>query len=482
MATFGKIEYQITVPTGGWDTTVGGATKTIPAGTYYLSSPGSGARDFLDEVKTQFGASSVAGSLAENGTGLITIQFSGSTAIAWVDTEVRDILGFTADSASATSHTGTKHARGIWMPNTSSFRLNSGGNWRGHMESDYRSVRNYAGYVWVRSGQSCTILEPLFWGGLKRHKVWIANETDSGYANQSLQRFWLDGVWGQAAWGTPGGPIRYHENAADDATYGTYRVLDSAMFLPEQVSEGLAHLWKWRMPKMVMVPGADSYGNGGTARDTIVWVLKEASSSTADGTSFTTGSQTPNPNYLQVLDIVSSHGTTAETPTSVVGCGLTWELVGATYGAPSATGRRLSRWRAMGEAPSTGALTITFANAMTSCLWNWKATGNADTTGTNGSGAFVQTTTNSVGSASTSITGTLAALENSANSHLAAVVTNTAATVTPDADFTEIGDDNESTPSSTLECQAAANQTVCDATFASAQAGIISSEIKARLV
>lgn len=476
-ATFGRLEYQITVPTGGWDTTVGGVTKTIPAGTYYLSSVGSGSRDFLAEVAFQFGASSVAGSLGENGTGLITIQFSGATAIAWVDTEVRDILGFTGDSASATSHTGTKHARGAWLPQTPPLRLNAGGNWRGHMESDYRSVSNMAGYVWVRAGQSRTILEPLAWDGLKQHKIWIGSETDSGYANQSLQRFWLDGVWGQAAWGTPGGPVRYYENAALDTNYGTYRVLDSADFRPEPRQEGWVGFWRWRMPKLVMVPGSDSEGLGGTSRATISWVLREAASSTTAASSYTTGSFTPNADRLQVLDVLTSSTGSAEVPTSVVGCGLTWVSVGSISFVSG--NRMLSRWRAMGPAPSTGSLTISFLSSHSSCLWNWKEVTNADTSGTDGSGAFVQTTTNSAGAGSTTINGTLAALEHANNSHIAAVGLNVGTGVTPDAQFTELGDDAEVTPDSSLEAQWAANETVCTATFASSSAGILSSEIKA---
>ncbi len=482
MATFGKLEYQITVPTGGWDTTVGGVTKTIPAGTYYLSSVGSGARDFLAEVAFQFGASSVVGSLGENGTGLITIQFSGATAIAWVDTEVRDILGFAADSAAATSHTGTKHARGVWLPQNPPLALNRGGYWRGHEESDYRAVSNMAGYVWARSGQSRTVMQPLTWSGIKQDKTWVANETSaSGYANQSLQRFWRDGVWGQAGWGTPSGPVRYYEDADLDTAYATYRIEDAADFRPApQGQEGWVGLWRWQMPKMIQVPETDSEGRGGTARDTIAWTVKEAASSTTNSATYTTGTASPNADYLQVLDILSTSSGTAEVPTSVVGCGLTWVLV-TSIAFPTTT-RIFSRWRALGPAPSSGTLLITHLSSHSSCLWNWKETGNADRSGTNGSGAFVQSTTNTAGGGSTSINGTLAALENAANSHVAAVGININSTVTPDAQFAEIGDDAESTPDSTLECEHAANETVCTATFAAAQAAIISSEIKARVV
>ncbi len=478
MATYGKLEYRITVPTGGWDTTVGGVTKTIPAGTYYISSPGSGARSFLDEVTFQFGASSVSGSLGEGGTGLITIQFAGATVIAWVDTEVRDILGFAADSASATSHTGTKHARGAWLPQAPPYNLNAGGYWRGHQESDFRSADNPAGYLWAVMGQSRTVMDSLAWSGIKRHKVWIANETDSGYANQSLQRFWLDGVWGTAAWGTAGGPVRYYPDAALNADFGTYKVKDPGVFKPEQM--GWVGMWRWAMPKLIQVPGSEAQGLGGTGRAAISYLHRETASSTTDGTSFTTGSVTPNPDRLQLLVVHSLHGTAAETPLSVVGCGLTWELVtGAETYVGTGTTRRMAVYRARGGAPSAGALTITFTGTMTACLWSWAEVIGADPNGSNGSGAMVQVVTATAASGSVTINATLAALENAANSCFVAVGLNTNASVTPDAQFADLGDVGVGTPVGTLETEHALNQTACDPTFAAAAAGIVAIEVKA---
>ena len=474
MATFGKLEYRITVPTGGWDTTVGGVTKTIPAGTYFLSSADSGSRSLLAEVAFQFGATSVAGSLSENGTGLVTIQFAGSTAITWVDTELRDILGFAANLAGATSHVGTLHARGTWIPQAPPYNLNTGGHWRGSQESDFRSADNPAGYLWAVMGQSRTVMEDLAWSGIKRHKVWIANETDSGYTNQSLQKFWQDGVWGTSAWGTAGGPIRYYPDAALDTDYGTYKVKDTGIYKPEQM--GWPGMWRWKMPKLIQVPGSEAQGLGGSSRATIAMTSRESASSTTNTTIYTTGSFTPNPDRLQLLGVLSTSSGTAEVPLSVVGCGLTWELV-TSVTFPTAT-RKLSVYRAMGSSPSAGTLTITFLSTHSSCLWAWEETTGADTGGTNGSSAVVQSVTNTAGAASVTINATLAALENAANAHVAFVGISINGSITPDAQFAELGDDAESTPDSTLECEWAANQTACDPTFAAAQAAIISVEVK----
>ena len=477
MAKKGKLEARITVPTGGWDTTVGGATKTIPAGTYYMSSPGSGARSFLAEVAFQFGASSVAASLGEAGTGLVTIQFAGATAITWIDAEVQDLLGFADDLAAATSHVSTQSAKAVWLPDVEWNALNSSsGHWRGFDESDMRTASNPAGYVWAVMGQMRVSLDDLVWHGLKQSKVWIANET---VVNQSLQRFWREGIWGTASWATAGGPFRFHPDAAQDTEFGTYKPLDTTTFRPEQFVRDYAGIWRWPMPKLIQVPGSEAQGVGGTGRAAISYLHRETASSTTDGTSFATGSVTPNPDRLQLLVVEALHGTTAETPLSVVGCGLTWELIpGSETFVGGGTTRRVAVYRAMGGAPSTGALTISFTGTMTACIWSWSEVINADPGGTNGSGAIVQAFTATAGAGSTTINATLAALENAANSCFVAVGLSTNASVTPDAQFTELGDAGVATPIGTLATEHALNQTTCDPTFAAAQAGIVAIEIK----
>jgi hypothetical protein len=164
----------------------------------------------------------------------------------------------------------------------------------------------------------------------------------------------------------------------------------------------------------------------------------------------------------------------------VVGCGLTWVLVDAVN-LGAGTLKRLSRWRALGPAPSTGSLTITFANTMNGCLVDWKEIAGASTEGANGSGAIVQTVTNAAGAALT-VNATLAALEHASNVALAAVGININDVVTPDADFAEVQDNGMASPVATLESQWAEGETACDPTFASAQSAIILSEIKAAFV
>ena len=256
MATFGKLEGQITVPTGGWDTTVGGVTATIPAGTYYLSSAGSGANDFLAEVASQFATAAATsctctGSLGENGTGIITLTFGATIAVTWVDLEVRNILGFSQGNLSASdTYTSDDHARTVWLPNRPFNNLNGGGSWAGWYEADYRSVENAAGHVWAHMGQYKTV-NALEWHSIKRARTWVANESTAG---ESYEQFFLDCIWGTMSGGTAGGPIRFHPDADTDATYSTYRVVDVKEFRPDQYSPNWTGTWNIALPRLVKVP------------------------------------------------------------------------------------------------------------------------------------------------------------------------------------------------------------------------------------
>ena len=74
---------------------------------------------------------------------------------------------------------------------------------------------------------------------------------------------------------------------------------------------------------------------------------------------------------------------------------------------------------------------------------------------------------------------TLAAFEHANNINITWVALDTNASVTPDGDFAELTDNAVASGSGTLSCQWAANQTGCTSTFASADAGAISIEVKA---
>lgn len=188
-------------------------------------------------------------------------------------------------------------------------------------------------------------------------------------------------------------------------------------------------------------------------------------------TSEATASISPTGNALLLLDVVSLNGGGVATavPSSITGNGLTWVQIATTTFSDGATETwRITRYRAMGASPSTGAITISHTTAPDSALgWAVREYTGVVTTGTNGSDAEVQTVSNqrtsTDGAATTDPNATLAAFASAGNGVDAITVSFGTPVITPEANWTgytadTIGgnkraqwrDDPDTTPSSTL--------------------------------
>lgn len=97
--------------------TVGGNSKTIPAGSAYLYDADSNVSlVHIVEAKIQEEVPSAA--VAIQRSGKITIDAGATITLAWgSDTTLRDALGFTADLSSS-STTGANHTKYLWRPGT----------------------------------------------------------------------------------------------------------------------------------------------------------------------------------------------------------------------------------------------------------------------------------------------------------------------------------------------------------------------------
>jgi len=133
------------------------------------------------------------------------------------------------------------------------------------------------------------------------------------------------------------------------------------------------------------------------------------------GSSATTASITPTANNLILLTVDSGIGTGPNIPTAT-GNGLTWvQVANVTHGSGGDI-HRTTVLRAMGSSPSTGAITIDFASQENSDVyWCVDQFSGIDTSGTDGSGAVVQSATRELTAAATSITVTLAAFASTNN-------------------------------------------------------------------
>lgn len=129
--------------------------------------------------------------------------------------------------------------------------------------------------------------------------------------------------------------------------------------------------------------------------------------STTNATSYTTASITPGANAL-ILAAIVQHTTTVTPPTTptLSGNGLTWVQVNTeTYGTVATPHIRVTVFRAMGASPTAGAVTISCgADTQNNCAWSIDQFDGVDTTGTNGSGAVVQSQINNSSTTSVSVT------------------------------------------------------------------------------
>ncbi len=202
---------------------------------------------------------------------------------------------------------------------------------------------------------------------------------------------------------------------------------------------------------------------------------------TTDAQIYTTASITPSANHLVLAWVVNRHATAADTVT-LSSNGLTWVQVNTvTFNGGLA---RLTLFRAMGASPSAGAVTVTVAGSDNiGAAWSISQYANVDTSGTNGSGAVIQSVTaNSVTTADTSLSITLAALGQSINATAGgfSVLLNSATAITPGAGYTELAEATFDTPPTNIQSQwRATGSTTVNVTNTSGVIGGIGVEIAA---
>lgn len=209
--------------------------------------------------------------------------------------------------------------------------------------------------------------------------------------------------------------------------------------------------------------------------------------SAVGGSSYATASWTPVANRLYLATFVTRTGITADpTQPTATGNGLTWVVIDTiVYDDSSSSRRRVTLFRAMGASPTTGALTFDEAGqAQTNAFWAVDEGTGMDTTGTNGSGAIVQSVQAKDVVGTTTLTATLAAFSSTDNATYGAIGFTTAgAAVTPGSGFTKLGDNNDSSSTRVVTEWKATNDTTVDfSPDGTQQIGIIAAEIKAAVV
>lgn len=185
--------------------------------------------------------------------------------------------------------------------------------------------------------------------------------------------------------------------------------------------------------------------------------------STVDASSFTTASITPPSDTLILLTVSSRLASGAPNTPTVSGCGLTW--VEITNVVNTGGNRRLTCFRARGSSPTSGTLTIDFGGqSQTEASWISDYVTDSDSSGTNGSGAIVQSATGSAASGTTS-TVTLAAFGSSSNAAYGVHVNTNPSAITPGSGFTELAENSTSESGTDMQSEYKLNDTTVDATW-----------------
>lgn len=193
-----------------------------------------------------------------------------------------------------------------------------------------------------------------------------------------------------------------------------------------------------------------------------------------------TASITPSANKLILLAFASRADAVQPTVSSVTGCSLTWVEIAHIDYDTSGSRRSLFLYRAMGSSPSSGAITITWGGTQTAKTWVVDEVTGMDTSGTDGSGAIVQSATNKdeTGSA-TSLTVTLGAFGSVNNATYGAFGTDGNPLPTAGSGFTTLATAVSTTDVRTTSEWQSGNDTSVDMSFASAVlVGGVAIEIK----
>lgn len=249
-----KWEARIKIPTGGWGITFtdsggAGALTLTAANTYYHSSAGNDSVTLHARIAALANASGTLNGTysssigaGENGTGTITFSCTESFSITFTNTDLRDTLGFTGNTGSATSHESDQHVQGLWLPDCpveTPYHLSSAGRVRSAGIVTLAEDGTYYAF----HGASHTMNEYVY-AACTQAKTITAAESTTG---ESYETFWKDAVRGEEPWAVAGRQLRFYKDTTDDATFLTYNVTDIAEPNYNRVRPDWDGLWSVRL-------------------------------------------------------------------------------------------------------------------------------------------------------------------------------------------------------------------------------------------
>lgn len=217
----GRLEALMTVPSGvsvSATNSGGGPTSvSLTAGSY---TPTEFVAHLVARLNTVRTPANWSGSLSvgPSGTGLVTLNCTGTWALTFTTAEVGTVLGFAGNiSSTSSAETGTQNARGLWLPKcpvTMDMDLSIA-------PEQYVSVATTS-----PTGETVTLIGPkkykhtnVVWSHVARDRVFEGAETTT-YA--SWQSWLRDTQWGVGhSWFSPGSAFKaYWSNAGSEEAIG----------------------------------------------------------------------------------------------------------------------------------------------------------------------------------------------------------------------------------------------------------------------
>jgi len=146
----------------------------------------------------------------------------------------------------------------------------------------------------------------------------------------------------------------------------------------------------------------------------IAAAVKTSNLSEVDGTIFNTASITMDASKLYLVSVASHGGPPARTVTPSGGSLTYTSVVSTTFSTIASAAKRIETFRVMPGSGTTTAITFTWSASVGHCHWSVDEFTGIDTSGTNGSGAIVQSLSDRSDSAS-GLTITLAGFGSTGN-------------------------------------------------------------------
>lgn len=215
----------------------------------------------------------------------------------------------------------------------------------------------------------------------------------------------------------------------------------------------------------------------------IAFAALTAGTDTTDDADSAVASVTVTAGRLQLLTICSRADAVQPTISSIgvpTGSGIVWTLIGTAVDFDASGSRRtLFLYRGMATATATGGFTITWGGTQTAKSWALDEVTGMDATGTQGSGAIVQSASN-MGASVTSLTVTLGAFSNANNATYGAFGNAGEGALTAGAGFTRIGNQQVAGECGVGTEYQLANDTTVNMSNSTMDIGGIAVEIKAQ--